>query len=78
MWELVLKLRDPAEATQVINEVSSREELAGTYTQVTKYPDDGQVVARSMDRTPLARLGIWGLNFNSSRVSLTERNGGDW
>jgi hypothetical protein len=79
MWQLTVKLKDTGEAAQFLEQLDLRDELDAGTVRVNRYPDDGQAVARSMDRAPLASLVGWAAGFSSARLSLTEEayGGGD-
>jgi hypothetical protein len=78
MWQLTVKLTSSSEATSFLEELDQRNELATGAVQVRRYPDDGQAVMQSAERTPLAGLTAWASGFASARLSLTEeRYGGD-
>jgi hypothetical protein len=73
MWQLIMNLKDPGDASAVLGQIDSRTEVTSNPgVRVTKYPDDRQVVVRGMDRTPLAGLADWGLSFASARVALSD------
>lgn len=76
MWLLTVKLRDPAEADTFLDELDARSELDSGTVLVARYPDDGQAVIRSVQRTPLASLTAWAVGFTSARLALTEESPG--
>jgi hypothetical protein len=75
MWELIIRLPDAAQAQQALTGIDSRPETATPGVRVTKYPNDQQLVVRSVERAPLASLGKWALDFTSARVTLVTDSG---
>lgn len=72
MWQLIVNLKDSADATAFMTGIDGRAESTSPGVRITKYPDDRQAVARGVERTPLAGLASWSLGFASARITLSD------